>query len=100
VKQRLARIGSVRLDPGLPVCVGLFLGDHNLTHATYGANRACDAMRHAARIRATGVVVSARWVNIGAWNRELWVCDLSRPLGMHPEEHYGVRLSDVRSKAA
>lgn len=95
-----SRLSKSALNPWQSVCIGLYLGGQALSHATYGANRGVDALRHLARLRAQGLVAHAAWTNIGAWNRDLWVQDLARPFGVQPEVFYDTCLCDERGLRA
>lgn len=71
-----------------PVCIGMFRGGL-LTHEIYGATERARAMREAARMRSQGWVAQLAWLNCGLWVRDLWVCDLARPITLHPDRFYG-----------
>lgn len=95
VRRRLAaNCQGCPVNPHLAVCVGLFIGG-DLTHEVYGANRMQDAVRHARRLRATGVGARLVWLNTDAWNRDLWVQDLTRPVGTPPGRFYGPIPEDL-----
>lgn len=84
-----------------PVCIGMFRGGM-LTHKVYGANDRMTALREANRMRAQGLGIRLAWLNCGLWVRDLWVCDLARPVDQHPDRFYGSLESPSRaiSKAA
>lgn len=83
-----------------PVCIGMFRGGM-LSHELYGANDRARALREANRMRAQGWAVRLGWLNCGLWVKDLWVCDLARPLDQHPDRFYGtLEVPSVISKAA
>lgn len=86
------------LNPFQAVCIGLFIGG-TLSHEAYGANEISQAVRHARRLRRNGVGGRLRWLNCGAWARDMWIRDLSRPLGTQPDAFYGSFPADVLEMA-
>lgn len=90
-----------RLNAFHAVCIGLYLTGDSITVDCFGANRLADAQRAVRRLRREGQPVFLRWVNVGAWCRDLWVQDLARPRGRHPEKFYGALESpNVQEYAA
>ena len=88
VRRRFADQEPDTLNLKQAVCIGVFVGD-GFTTAAYGANQVDDATRHAGRLRKQGQGARLVWLNTGAWCADLWVRDLARPLGTHPDRFYG-----------
>lgn len=77
------------VNPKREVAVAIFVGDTDVSHELYAAARWRDALARYARLKRTGYDVTIRWVNIGPWCGRLWLYDMMRPRGMHPDQFYG-----------
>jgi hypothetical protein len=83
--------GKQTASSRLPVCLGLYLGQDDVTSEVFGASQLKAAVRRARHLQ--GMLL---WLNTGAWCPDLWVQDLARPFGMSARRFYGAIPADVR----
>lgn len=84
-------IGKQTTSSRLPVCLGLYLGQDDVTSEVFGASQLKAAVRRARHLQG-----KLLWLNTGAWCQDLWVQDLARPFGTSAQRFYGRIPADVR----
>lgn len=87
---RRLHIGKQTTSSRLPVCLGLYMGEDDVTSEVFGASQLRAAVRRARHLQG-----KLLWLNTGAWCQDLWVQDLARPLGTPAHRFYGRIPADV-----